>query len=644
MDDNDECVPCPLGKYCPGGNAAANPDNLPLDCPEGLLTTFTGAKSQGQCFTTPGYGRVSARGSDGRVSLTAMLCPVGTYNVGSNTAACHNCGPGLTTATNGSTSLAACQAPAGSRKDKSIGKLCKQGTFSTDLNTNSTCEACPVGVTTAAEGSTSADACVLAQKGYHINPDNPWEALECPHDTYQDQESSTTSCIPCPNGYKTQDTAATGVSLCLAPPGYELLPEADAITACPVGSYKEDWNRNACIQCGTGVITAAEGSDSKDACLVPAGWGLTSLYPMVAEPCQKNAYGDVNDRVVAVDARCTACPPDMFTMDVLEGRPRNGNELFTSEAACLVKPGWGATSTVPQECPAGTFNKGKNRLPCQHCDTGFTTVAAGRSSAAQCVIQAGWQVAADGIPAPCDQGTYSIGGSEAEPNATCTACMQGWSTQLDGASSAEECAVCAPGYGGASCAQCSHGTFAAGGAVVACSACAAGSTSRRGASQSQQCYSTLIGARNDVFNLADESAWAEDAATTGDACSVACTASASCVMYRFTLNKAGDGSGKCSLLSEATTPTHTAGFKIDSGDDYSVWGLTQSAGLPLSQQPSGIASEAGCMAACSDAAECEVYVWQSGSNACSLTKSELEEDTSSMFQVRGGHLYFDLHP
>jgi hypothetical protein len=143
--------------------------------------------------------------------------------------------------------LSFAEAPAGSKKDKGIGKLCKQGSFSTDLNSNATCEPCPDGVTTASEGSTSPEECSLAQKGYYINPDNANEALECPYDTYQDQESDVTSCTPCPNGLKTQDTAAIGVALCLAPPGFELVPGNAKITACLAGWYKSEWNRNRCI-------------------------------------------------------------------------------------------------------------------------------------------------------------------------------------------------------------------------------------------------------------------------------------------------------------------------------------------------------------------------------------------------------------
>ncbi|WIA42320.1 hypothetical protein OEZ86_008334 [Tetradesmus obliquus] len=194
------------------------------------------------------------------------------------------CGAGLTTATNGSTSASACLAPAGSYLDKGIGKLCQKGTYSTDLNANANCVPCPDGITTAAEGSTTAVACSLALKGYYIDSTNSTVAIKCPLDTYQDKEANVTSCTACPNGWKTKETGATGVAVCLAPPGFELVDGATIITACAAGSYKADWNRNPCVACGTGLITKEAGSVSKDACLVPAGYGLTSLSPMVAAP------------------------------------------------------------------------------------------------------------------------------------------------------------------------------------------------------------------------------------------------------------------------------------------------------------------------------------------------------------------------
>ena len=153
--------------------------------------------------------------------------------------------------------VAAAVAPAGSYLDKGIGKLCQKGTYSTDLNANANCVPCPDGITTAAEGSTTAAACSLALKGYYIDSANSTVAIKCPLDTYQDQEANVTSCTACPNGWKTKETGATGVAVCLAPPGFELVDGATNITACAAGSYKADWNRNPCVAVSCLVVALA---------------------------------------------------------------------------------------------------------------------------------------------------------------------------------------------------------------------------------------------------------------------------------------------------------------------------------------------------------------------------------------------------
>jgi hypothetical protein len=118
-------------------------------------------------------------------------------------------------------------------------------------------------------------------------------------------------------------------------------------------------------------------------------------------------------------------------------------------------------------------------------------------------------------------------------------------------------------------------------------------------------------------------------------------------MYKFIVNEAGDGSGKCSLLYEISNDaTHTVGFKIGEGEDYAVWGLNQIVGMALLNQPEGVANEAACKDACTAANDCEVYVWQqsvSGS-ACTLAMSESEANSIGMFHISGDHLYSDRHP
>lgn len=61
-----------------------------------------------QCFTLPGYGRSEVRGSNGKVTYSAVQCPVGTFNVGRNTGGCQRCASGLTTAGVGAGAASEC--------------------------------------------------------------------------------------------------------------------------------------------------------------------------------------------------------------------------------------------------------------------------------------------------------------------------------------------------------------------------------------------------------------------------------------------------------------------------------------------------------------------------------------------------------
>jgi len=45
----------------------------------------------------------------------------------------------------------------------------------------------------------------------------------------------------------TRDTGTTGPAQCLAPPGWELKPNATNITKCEINYYKPGWNRVPCI-------------------------------------------------------------------------------------------------------------------------------------------------------------------------------------------------------------------------------------------------------------------------------------------------------------------------------------------------------------------------------------------------------------
>eukprot|EP00775_Hariotina_reticulata_P003962 gene3962-4215_t len=329
-------------------------------------------------------------------------------------------------------------------------------------------------------------------------------------------------------GWLTKDTGASGVAQCLAPPGWELLPNASTITECAIGFYKSDWNRNPCVGCGPGLITADIGSVGRDACMVPAGWGVVSLFPvMTAKICVGNSYGDAVDRPASAASRCSTCSANMYTLDTLAGEVRTTG--YTSESDCKLAPGWGQTATLVERCERGTFNPGLNRLPCTLCPNAYTTLGEGRTNISECVIQPGWMLDVQrNLPKPCDQGSYSTGGTIEDPGGNCVSCPTGFTTQ--------------------------------------------GAVSARGSTSGVQCYERMQSA-DDIFHLSDDSAWTTDTARTAGSCEYSCRLNTACMMYRFSVD-----SSVCQTLLEDTGvyPSQQLAFKVSDGADYAVYTVASS--------------------------------------------------------------------
>jgi len=89
-------------------------------------------------------------------------------------------------------------APAGSYYDKGTGKKCPKGTYTDALNQAAVCTPCGDGVTTASEGSTSVSACDRALPGYKYTADNTAE--KCDLHTFNAAESTSPTCTACPFG------------------------------------------------------------------------------------------------------------------------------------------------------------------------------------------------------------------------------------------------------------------------------------------------------------------------------------------------------------------------------------------------------------------------------------------------------------
>jgi len=84
---------------------------------------------------------------------------------------------------------AATVAPAGSFTDKGVGKLCPKGTYTTSLSNASVCTPCSTGITTSTEGSSSVAECSYALPGYKKTGSNA--ASLCPVHTYTMMQNPT---------------------------------------------------------------------------------------------------------------------------------------------------------------------------------------------------------------------------------------------------------------------------------------------------------------------------------------------------------------------------------------------------------------------------------------------------------------------
>ncbi|KAF8057919.1 Scube3 [Scenedesmus sp. PABB004] len=690
------CPQCPKGQFCLGRAAA------PADCPEGLATTVLGARSSAQCYSTPGYGRVAARASNGAITYQAALCDPGTYSAGGTTIGCSACAAGLTTLAVGATSAGECVAPAGSYVANGAGKLCPRGTYSREASNATACTPCSRGLATAGEGASTPDDCTLATPGYYVLPlaalqalfaanasgspgsvgvggtslansvallgaewnGEPSVAVPCPLHTYQSKTGNATACTPCPNGLRTAAEGASGVALCLAPPGATLPPGGGNVTDCPRGTYKDSWGLKPCTPCPAGLDTAEPGAVAAGACYIPPGMGIEldqETGTRRAAPCVRGTYGQDEPNFNVRGGACTPCPDGTTTRDVLAGEPAAAG--YTSADACLLIPGMGEGEGGPGvvgECAAGSYSPGYEQRWCTACPAAFTTLEAGATSKDACVVQPGWAMGGnDAQPRPCDKGSYSAGGTLQQPGGACTPCPAGWTTQQGASEGASDCMLCLAGYGGAGCKQCPPGTFSHGEAAAdaECHACPAGATSAPGAGSDADCVAQFpleTAAVYVTLPLSNEAAWADTpaGAASDDACRAAC--GDGCLAFRYALTPRGTASGAAPcqrLLADAAlqapgaaAPRAALGFKAyaaGAAHDFSFSYVPDAliVGQPLASLPPG-GSLAECTGACARRDECVAVRVKTapgpgggGLAACGLYTHALDADWRASYRI-----------
>lgn len=122
---------------------------------------------------------------------------------------------------------------------ESVCTPCAVGTFSTYVQPNIKCTACPTGTYQSLTGMSY--------------------CTSCPTGSYQDKTSGST-CKACPFGYYQPDT---GASTCIAAPTTgQYSVSSSSVVQCPIGSYQDESPADTCKPCGLGTYQNVTGQTS----------------------------------------------------------------------------------------------------------------------------------------------------------------------------------------------------------------------------------------------------------------------------------------------------------------------------------------------------------------------------------------------
>ena len=548
LSSSSECQPCPLQHYCnstglsspsglcsPGwycsGGASSSTPNSPTEgggfcergsfCPEGSAAPVlcTGGSYCDQPLLASPTG-LCAAGYYCRLG-SHLSTPVGNDSIGDFCPPGHYC-------------------PAGSTEPQP----CAAGTFSQSIgNENpSDCLSCTPGEFCAGHGlsgpsgncaagyfcpggqdtaTPSAQQCPL---GHHC-PVGSHEPSRCSSGFYQD-ETGQSDCKLCPAGYFCDNTLEPVVifnnSICL--PGY-FCPNGTRFSTefpCPIGTYSNITgvaSEGSCVSCSGGMFCDEPGVTTPTG-FCQAGFfcrsAATSAAPMNqvdADVCPAGSYcpagtthplscpsGSFSNQMGLGNAsECSPCPAGYFCQSVgltaPEGECSGGfycpeSSASSSQVTCPEGHFCPNASSLPLECPIGTFSNATNLetssecISCsegRYCDsTGLTMPAGECDPGFYCPLGTN---SSTPLEYECPIGSHCPGGT-AVPLVCSTGSFTNTTQQSD-------CQLCPPGWyceSGLLCGPCPAGYFCLGGTSLDWSPCPVGTYSNQtGLSCVEQC-------------------------------------------------------------------------------------------------------------------------------------------------------------
>ncbi|XP_071497251.1 uncharacterized protein [Diadema antillarum] len=160
-------------------------------------------------------------------------------------------------------------------------QLCPRGSYQ-ELAGQSHCVPCEEGQSTEGEGSINATQCKDICEAGHFSTSGLVPCRACEMGTYQPTPMSA-SCLPCPNGTSTMDTAASSQDQCLewCQPGSFSITGFVPCETCPIGSFQSRHQQRSCDPCPDHLSTPNRGAQDIQEC--------TDANECVSEPCQNGA-------------------------------------------------------------------------------------------------------------------------------------------------------------------------------------------------------------------------------------------------------------------------------------------------------------------------------------------------------------------
>ncbi|WIA10380.1 hypothetical protein OEZ85_010572 [Tetradesmus obliquus] len=478
----------PKGYACSGNTyaIAKSKQAACTPCPSGMVVNEAGRSSPSACKVPAGYfmkspGQIAPcdQGSYQDKYLTVDQASVGS---------CKACPEGVTTKDKGSTLKADCK------------KLKPGYVADTIVTDEGITEAvlCPQGWYCPGDVGDDTDATAVNIDALSIDGDGKLQnAVYVSTISGATGPAGSAKIIKCEKDLWTKTVGATKVDQCLVPPGFEIV--GSTIQLCAAGKYRSGWISLAagatktCVECGPGIgadliepITLYSLNTATDAntdyivvntvvaassksCFILKGQGMyyvSSGTSMVykAKDCGvtggvANSYG-VTDKVYGLaQTPCKLCPAGTQVSATLAASdpPGYGAYLatkgFFNPLACVTKPGYGWDGRVATPCPRGWYNGGDNYKACTQCDYGLTTANPESTSIGACLSAPGFGKY-DLKMMQCPAGTFN---SDIKTPVACTACndykANTWTLE-EGSDANSDCAVCAPGYGGADLDHC----------------------------------------------------------------------------------------------------------------------------------------------------------------------------------------------